>query len=105
MAEQQIQINLADVMNQVHTKYGNLVRQLLMENAELQAGVEAMGPRLEELTAENAVLREQFNQLSQPRPTPVAEDRPGGVGLLQANGQAFTGNLSMASLEDPVYPD
>lgn len=87
MPEQQIQINLADVMNQVHAKYGNLVRQLLMENAELQAGVEAMGPRLEELTAENAVLREQFNQLSQP--TPVTEDRPGGVGLLQANGQAF----------------
>lgn len=87
MPEQQIQINLADVMNQVHAKYGNLVRQLLMENAELQAGVEAMGPRLEELTAENAVLREQFNQLSQP--TTVAEDRPGGLGLLQANGQAF----------------
>jgi len=89
MPEQQIQINLADVMNQVHAKYGNLVRQLLMENAELQAGVEAMGPRLEELTAENAVLREQFNLLSQPTPTPVTEDRPGGVGLLQANGQAF----------------
>jgi len=84
MPEQQIQVNLADVMNQVHAKYGNLVRQLLMENAELQAGVEAMGPRLEELTAENAVLREQFNQLSQPNP-PVA---PGGVGLLQASGQA-----------------
>jgi predicted nuclease with TOPRIM domain len=96
MPEQQIQIQLADVMNQVHAKYGKLISQLLHENAELQAGVEAMGPRLEELTAENAVLREQFNQLSQP--APVAEDRPGGVGLLSANGRAF--NLSMESLED-----
>jgi hypothetical protein len=87
MPEQQIQINLADVQGHLHQKYTRLVSQLLQENAELQAGVEAMGPRIEELQAENTVLRNQYNQLSQPKPPHPAG--PGGLGLLQASGQAY----------------
>jgi predicted nuclease with TOPRIM domain len=83
--DQQINISMADILGQVHGKYGKLIQGLLQENAELQAGVEVLGPRCQELEQENAVLREQYNSLS----APAAQDQPGGVGLLSANGQAF----------------
>lgn len=86
MAEQQIQINLHDILTSTHEKYTKIITALIKENAELQAGIEILGPRAAELEAERDALREQFNALS----SPPAAPGPGGSGLLGASGQVLT---------------
>ncbi len=90
MASQQIQITLADILPQVHAKYGKLIAALMQENAEQQAGIEVLGPRIDELEQENAVLRAQFNQMSNGPAAGVDIAAPsGGSGLLGASGQVI----------------
>jgi hypothetical protein len=61
MADQQggtgVQVTMAAILDQVHANYTQIVSRLTQENAELQAGVDAMKSELLELRSKLAALQ------------------------------------------------
>lgn len=57
MPEGSVQVSMASVLDQLHSKYGQIISRLTQENAELQAGVDAQDAELAQLRSQVAALQ------------------------------------------------